>query len=88
MDKDFTIADCESVVGHEPTIADLHRWMNDDEELVWEQDNAEIRFDMDESGLYKNFIPYDSSKSLLSQSEETKSLIIWLIENGHLTFKQ
>lgn len=74
------IDDRDLFICHEPTLTDFHRLLNSNELLIWEQDNAEIRVDMGEDGLYKNYIPYDSSKSLLNQSIETKEAINKLIE--------
>ena len=71
------------IIGHEPTIADLHRWMTDSEKYcLWHLtcDGFSIEYQEDFEWKRKD-IDYDPSKSLLSQSDETKLAIVDLIES-------
>lgn len=68
----------------DPTIADVHKWMNDNKQ--WAQNPTKIIGNAHWTVEWKDRdwtyfeIPYDSSKSLLLQSEETKLAIINLIK--------
>lgn len=73
------------IIGHEPTLTDLHRWMNgycewpNNKDKDWIQSPYAIHFSHTDRNLdFK--IPYDSSKSLIDQAEETLLAIINLIE--------
>jgi hypothetical protein len=76
------------IIGNKPTVTDWHRWMNE-RELNFYMGKDEIIiaryfYDCDECSFrslydHKFEIPYESSKPLLSQSEETKQAIIDLI---------
>lgn len=84
------------IIGHEPTLSDFHKWMNENCKVVWQQEsNLSLtgRYGWERDGItyylqeypsmdnsHLVYIPYDSSKSLLNQSEETKAAIIELIK--------
>lgn len=61
----------------EPTIADIFKWLNENV-FDWGYNANGINV-KDIDGFTTKHIDYDSSKSLLLQSEETKLAIISLI---------
>lgn len=71
------------IIGHEPTIFELHKWMNENQPdyAIWDQDTDCIVFHGPTQETVRVQIPYDSSLPLLDQSEETKKVIISLIES-------
>lgn len=58
------------------TLSDFHRWMNEKVKW-WEQ--CSLYISHDDTRLY---IPYDSSKDLLEQSDDTLKQIIELISSN------
>ena len=74
----------KEIIGHEPTIADLLKWLNNSIKYhLWHLtcDGFEIEY-QENWEWKKKYVDYDFSKSLLSQSEETLKAIINLI-NSH-----
>lgn len=66
-------------VPDKPTIADFHKLLNNTGDVFdWAQNSKEI-YIKDSYG--EKVIQYDSQKTLLNQSEETKLAIIALITN-------
>lgn len=67
------------ILGHEPTIADLHKWMDETNSIYdWAQNSKEI-YIKNKHGLSEKVLPYDSSESLLEQSDTIKEAILQLI---------
>lgn len=66
------------IIGQEPRIEDLHRWL-------WQNGMKTIAHVDWRIVIGNVFIPYDSSKPLLSQDESTKLAIISLIESHEQT---
>jgi len=71
----------EEIIGLPPPITDFHRWLNE-KEIVWSQWKKIIFIDKEKDVRTMYEIPYDSSKELLKQSEETLKQIIELISNN------
>lgn len=65
------------IIWHPATLADFHRWMNENV-FYWSQWYES--FSYDKNWISYDNIPYDSSKELLDQSEETLQQIISLIK--------
>lgn len=69
------------VIGHPATLSDLHSWLeNENPYRRFSQDIATIRV-LREDGCFF-VIPYNSSKYLLDQDEETLKQIIDLIKSN------
>lgn len=67
------------ILGHEPTIADLHKWMIK-KSLHFAQNTIIITVHKNEENTCVAGFNYHAYKSLLEQSEETKEAINKLIE--------
>ena len=72
------------IIGHPATLTDLHRflWDNFDQEIGWVHNERAIILPPNNPCERLRIIPYDSSKELLDQSEETLQQIINLINNN------
>ena len=76
----------EEIIGHPATLSDLHRWIIQNVQTTMAptiyHHEDEIRFygKTEETAIVS--IPYDSSKELLDQSEETLEKIISLINEN------
>lgn len=64
------------IIWHPAHLHDFHNWLVDSD-ISWRQTTAWIWFEN-----FRTSIPYDSSKDLLDQSEETLAQIIELITNN------
>lgn len=62
----------QEIIGHPPTIVDLHRWLNE-KSIRWEMQNKYMRIPL--------VVSYNSSLPLLDQTTETLDAIIELINN-------
>ena len=67
------------IISHPATLSDFHRWMNENV-FYWSQWYES--FSYDKNWISYDNIPYDSSKELLDQSEETLQQIIELIASN------
>ena len=83
-EQDIKLYELLLIIGHEPTLTDLHRWMKKRNENINSfchlNDHIIINF-LYLGGIDMHEISYDCSKTLLQQSEKTKEAIIDLIES-------
>ena len=73
-----------SVIGHEPTLTDLHRWLkekNQNERSFCHLNDCIIFNFLYWGGIDMHEISYDCSLTFMQQSESTKQEIIDLIES-------